>query len=148
MGGFTTQQQFNNRNPIKLGWDKVITEFYFIQGNKFKYSHKEYLYQLQKSKYGLCLRGFGKKCNREMELMAMGTVPIITPDVSIDYYNDKLIENKHYIRINNSSEYKNKINSISKEQWTEMSNNCKEWYMKNIHSKNGFNQLIKQLLYN
>lgn len=148
MGGFTTQQQLNNRNPTKLGWDKVITEFYFIQGNKFKYSHKEYLYQLQKSKYGLCLRGFGKKCNREMELMAMGTVPIITPDVSIDYYNDKLIENKHYIRINNPSEYKTKINSISKEQWTEMSNNCKQWYMKNIHSNNGFYELVKQILYN
>ena len=148
MGGFTTQQQLNNRNPQKFGWDTVITEFYFIQGNKFKYSHKEYLYQLQKSKYGLCLRGFGKKCNREMELMAMGTVPIITPDVSIDYYNDKLIENKHFIRINDPSEYRKKIDSISKEQWTEMSNNCKEWYMKNIHSKNGFNQLIKQLLYN
>lgn len=83
-----------------------------------------------------------------MELMAMGTVPIITPDASIDYYNDKLIENKHFIRIKDPSEYRKKIDSISKEQWTEMSNNCKEWYMKNIHSKNGFNQLIKQLLYN
>ena len=39
-------------------------------------------------------------------------------------------------------------NSISKEQWTEMSNNCKEWYMKNIHSNNGFYELVKQILYN
>jgi len=147
MGGYTTKVQLEFRDPVKLGWDKVITNFYFIKGNNYKYTHEEYLKELRKSKYGLCLRGFGKKCNREMELLAMGTVPIITADVSL-YFNDPLIENKHYIRIDNPNDYKNKIDSITKEQWTEMSNNCKKWYMKNIHSKNGLNELIKQILYN
>ena len=146
MGGYTTQVQFDYRNPVKLGWDKVITNFYFIQGSNYKYTHEEYLRELQKSKFGLCLRGFGKKCNREMELLAMGTVPIVTPDVSL-YFNDPLIEDKHYIRINTPDEYSEKIKSITKEKWTEMSKNCKEWYMKNVYSKNGLNQLIKQVLY-
>ena len=35
----------------------------------------EYLNLLKQSKFGLCLRGFGGKCNREIELMGLGTVP-------------------------------------------------------------------------
>ena len=60
--------------------------------------------KLRGSRFGLCLRGFGSKCHREVELMAFGTIPVITPEVSIKSYMEPLIENIHYLRVNNSSE--------------------------------------------
>ena len=35
--------------------------------------------------YGLCLRGYGSKCSRKVELVVRGCVPLITPDVSLSY---------------------------------------------------------------
>ena len=62
---------------------------------------EDYLMKLSQSKYGLCLRGYGSKCHREVELMAFGTVPIITPEVSIKSNMNPPIENVHYITANN-----------------------------------------------
>ena len=69
--------------------------------------------KLRNSKYGLCLRGYGSKCHREVELMGLGTVPLITSDVCIDSYMDPPIENVHYLKINNPDELKEKINRLS-----------------------------------
>ena len=80
--------------------------------------------KLRESKYGLCLRGYGSKCHREVELMAFGTVPIITSDVSIDSYMSPPIENVHYIRVDNPESLKKKLELISHEMWNKMSNNC------------------------
>jgi hypothetical protein len=74
----------------------------------------------------------------------MGVVPIITPLVDLTYYN-KLIENKHYIRVTNPDEIENKINSISKDIWEEMSKNCIEWYEDNCSVNGSFNTTIKIL---
>ena len=109
-----------------------------------KFTHEEYLLKLRNSRYGLCLRGFGRKCHREVELMAFGTVPIITPYVSID----PLKENIHYISVNDPSEVTTKIQNISKEEWNEMSNAWYEWYKRNINSSNCWNTMIKSILYN
>ena len=38
--------------------------------------------------------------------MAFGTIPVITPEVSIESYMEPVIENIHYIRVNNSDEFK------------------------------------------
>jgi hypothetical protein len=67
-------------------WESTIEVFNcnkdYTSGT-WKYSHDEYLEMLSNSKYGLCLRGYGPKCNREIELMSMGVVPLITPNVDI-----------------------------------------------------------------
>ena len=65
--------------------------------------------KLRESKYGLCLRGYGSKCHREVELMAFGTVPIVTPEVSVSSYMEPLIENTHYIKVTTPAELKEKI---------------------------------------
>jgi hypothetical protein len=129
-------------------WDQVISEFHCTKGFAKKFTHEEYLLKLRNSRYGLCLRGFGRKCHREVELMAFGTVPIITPYVSIESYNDPLKENIHYISVNDPSEVTTKIQNISKEEWNEMSNACYEWYKRNINSSNCWNTMIKSILYN
>ena len=85
--------RFNNEN-----WENILSKFHLTGNHKHLFSQEIYLKLLSESKFGLCLRGYGSKCHRDIELMALGTVPIFTPEVSIDY-NDPLIENYHYIKI-------------------------------------------------
>jgi hypothetical protein len=59
------------------------------------------------------MRGFGAKCHREVELMGLGTVPIVIPGVEMDAYYERPKENVHYIRVSNPDEIRGKIDSIS-----------------------------------
>lgn len=138
------QQQFRITND---NWKSVLSEYYCTSGNKHLFTQKEYLMKLRNSKYGLCLRGYGSKCHREVELMAFGTVPIITREVSIESYYDKPIENVHYIKVNNPSELMEKISNISQKKWEFMSNSCYEWYQRNVHSNNSWINMIHYILY-
>ena len=61
-----------NRN--KYDWSTCCDDF--VLSSEPKYTQQEYLDKLSEAKYGLCLAGFGKKCHREVECMAFGTVPI------------------------------------------------------------------------
>ena len=139
------QEKYRNTN---IKWETVITEYHITKGEKHKFTQEEYLLKLSKSKYGLCIRGFGSKCHREVELMAFGTVPIITPEVSVKSYMEPLTENTHYILVKNPDELKLKISSITKEKWEEMSLECYNWYQRNIHSDNCWNTMINNILYN
>jgi hypothetical protein len=132
----------------KIKWDDVITEFHCTSGHKHRFTKEEYLLKLRIAKYGLCLRGFGSKCHREVELMAFGTVPIITQEVDIKSYINPPQENIHFIRVSNPDEYKEKIKNISEEKWRNMSNACIDWYENNVNSKNAWNTTISSILYN
>jgi hypothetical protein len=128
-------------------WKSVLDEYHCTSGQKHKFTQGEYLMKLRGSKYGLCLRGYGSKCHREVELMAFGTVPIVTPEVSIKDYMDPPIENVHYLKVNNPEELKDNIANISKEKWEEMSKACYEWYQRNVHSDNCWKNMIENILY-
>jgi len=60
---------------------------------------------------------------------------------------EPLIENIHYLRVNNSDEFKQKISEMNETKWNEMSKACYEWYQKNVYSKNCWNNMIKNILY-
>ena len=128
-------------------WQDVITEFHCTEGSEHKFTHEEYLMKLRDAKYGLCLRGYGSKCHREVELMAFGTVPIMTPGVTVDSFMEPLIENVHYIKVAKPSEVPTKLASITEVQWTEMSEACYDWYQRNVYSKNCWNNMITHILY-
>ena len=128
-------------------WSDVIDFYHCTKGNKHKFSQEEYLMKLRSAKFGLCLRGYGSKCHREVELMAFGTVPIVTPEVSIDSYADKLIEGVHYIKARDVEELKSIVVAIDEKKWTKMSKACYDWYQRNIHSDNCWNTMITNLLY-
>lgn len=120
-------------------WDKYVEVYKMhLPNEKYIYTQDEYLHLLKKSKFGLSIRGYGPKCNREIELMALGTVPIIDNNVNMDYHN-KPIENIHYFRINKPEEIVNIINNCSEKQWTEMSNACIKWYNENCSCVGSFN---------
>ena len=117
VGRIENEVQANYRNT---DWKKYIEIFDILvaqEGLPYKYTNKEYIDLLRYSKFGLCLRGFGPKCLREIELMACGTIPIITPEVDIYNYYNPPIENIHYIRVNKPEDIPLKINAINEEKW-------------------------------
>jgi hypothetical protein len=130
-----------------MEWSSVLTEYHCTESNKHKFTQKEYLMKLRNSRYGLCLRGYGSKCHREVELMAFGTVLIVTPEVSTSSYMEPLIENTHYISVKDVDDYKNKISIIPQKKWEVMSNACYEYYQRNIHSRKCWSSMIHNLLY-
>jgi hypothetical protein len=146
IGNFENNVQEKYRNTNQ-SWDSVLTEYHCTKGKVHKFSHEEYLMKLRNSRYGLCLRGYGSKCHREVELMAFGSVPIVTPEVTVTSYMEPLVENTHYIFVKTPDELKTKITSLKKEQWEEMSKKCYEWYQRNVHSKNCWNNMIENILY-
>ena len=138
----STQEKYRNNN----NWSSVITEFHCTSGNKHKFKQQEYLSKLRTSKFGLCLRGYGSKCHREVELMAFGTVPLLTADVSVDYINS-LQENIHYIKVNSPDDLKTKVDNMLESEWKILSDNCIKWYKTNVHSANSWNTTISSILY-
>lgn len=146
IGNFENQVQEKYR-LTNQDWKYVLDEYHCTAGTKHKFTQEEYLNKLRNAKYGLCLRGYGSKCHREVELMAFGTVPIITESVSIDSYIDPPKEDIHYIRCHDPKNFKEIISKINEEQWTNMSNNCYDWYQRNVYSKQSFTNMINKILY-
>lgn len=138
------QNNFRNNN---VKWENVISDYHITNGSKHKFTQQEYLNKMSNSKFGLTLRGYGLKCHREVELMGLGTIPIITPDVNIDSYLDPPIENIHYIKVDKPEDLGNKIKNITETKWEEMSENCVKWYMKNVHSNNVFTFILENIMY-
>tara|TARA_B110000008_G_scaffold279748_1_gene328373 strand:+ start:3447 stop:5072 length:1626 start_codon:yes stop_codon:yes gene_type:complete len=145
IGNFENSVQEKYRNIT--GWEKVLDEYHCTAGFKHKFNQTEYLMKLRNSRFGLCLRGYGSKCHREVELMAFGTVPIVTKYVSIKDYLDPPQEGLHYITASNPQELKKKVDNITESEWHTMSNACRDWYMKNIHSDNSWKTFIHNVLY-
>jgi len=141
----SVQSKYRNAGP---NWSSVLTEYYCTSGHEHKFTQEEYLMKLRSSRYGLCLRGYGSKCHREVELMAFGTVPIVTKEVNVNSYIEPLIENKHYISANSEDELSEKVKSINKNDWSVMSKNCYDWYQRNVHSSSSFGNTLKAIFYN
>ena len=136
------QSKFRNNT-----WSSVLSEYHCTKGKSHKFTPEQYMHKLSNAKFGLALRGYGSKCHREVELMGLGTEPIITPQVSITSYMDPPEEGKHFIRCNNPQNLKEILSKITEEEWEVMSKNCYEWYQKNVHSKNVMNTILKHILY-
>ena len=90
----TVQQRYRQ----DTSWRKCIEKFELTIGKTPKYTQQEYLELLTKSKFGLCLRGFGPKCNREIELLGLGVVPLLGPGVDTTYW-EPLLDGIHYFRV-------------------------------------------------
>jgi hypothetical protein len=111
--------------------------------DKYTYTQKEYLERLANAKYGLCLAGYGYKCHREIECMAMGCVPVVSPEVDMNNYADQPIEGLHYFRVQTPEEAKAIVETTA-ERWTVMSAACRDWWQRNA-SADGMWELTKRL---
>lgn len=122
-------------------WSTTIELFHMpidSSGGPYKYSQEQYLQELGNTRFGLCLPGFGPKCNREIEYFAMGTVPIITPGVDIKNYAAAPIKNIHYFEASTPEEVKKIVEETSPETWQEMSIACRAWWRRNASAEGLF----------
>ncbi len=121
----------------KDSWYEVCDDYSMLHGAEtpYKLTNTEYLLKLSDAKFGLCLAGFGKKCHREVECMAMGCVPVCAPEVDMTHYANPPEEGLHYIRVQHAEEAKQKLKAITKEDWETMSSACKQWWRDNASAE-------------
>ena len=137
-----TENAIQEKYRTKYDWSTCCDEFVLLQEPKF--SEQEYLENISKASYGLCLAGFGKKCHREVECMAFGTVPLCASEVDMDSYANPPQEGIHYIRVSSPEELVRKVALISEAQWLQLSEACKKWYLQNS-SVDGMWKLTKNI---
>lgn len=130
-----------------LNWSAACSEFVMPVGSEkaYPFSQKEYLEKLRKAKFGLCLPGYGLKCHREVECMAMGCVPIVTGDVDMKNYANPPVKGEHYFVVDTPDEARRLSVETDEETWTKMSVACYAWWKENS-SCDGMWALTQKLL--
>ena len=137
------ENAIQNANRTKHDWASCCDKF--VLAKEPAYTQQEYLDRMAKAKYGLCLAGFGKKCHREVECMAFGTVPVCAPEVDMENYANPPKEGVHYLRISSPEDALEKLSHISEECWQNMSDAGRLWYKENC-SVDGLWNLTKKLI--
>jgi len=118
-------------NRTRADWSSVCDEFVHVKGSDpYPFTQEEYLRKLASARWGLCLAGFGKKCHREIECMAMGCVPIVAPEVDMESYARPPVEGVHYFRASDPLTAEALMQN-SDEVWATMSAACKTWWLQN-----------------
>jgi hypothetical protein len=130
----------------RFDWSTVCDDFVHIQGSDpYPYTQEQYLELLSNAWFGLCLAGYGFKCHREIECMAMGCVPIAGPDVDMTRYAEPPVEGLHYLRATDPAAAKAALEKITPERWMVMSVACRDWWKRNC-SVDGLWKLTQKLL--
>ena len=145
MGNIENSVQAKHRSDK---WKDCVSEFHLTNGKIHKFSHREYIKKLASARYGLCMKGFGEKCHREMECMAVGTVPLCIGDIPMHSFLDPPEEGKHFFRVHTPEDVTNVIKNTPNNKYEEMSKACMEWYNKNVYVKNWFHTFIRNVLKN
>lgn len=139
------ENEVQNKYRKAHDWSSCIQVFEMPYGKpgEYKYTQEQYLELLSKSRFGLSVRGYGPKCHREVELMGMGVVPLVTDDVDVLSYHDPPVENVHYVRVSEPNDVHKVISRISQETWESMSRACLAWYDKNVSVRGSFNTTLE-----
>ena len=141
--------QLGNRK--KMDWSAACLadasgKFVHVEGTgAYPFTHEEYLANLAKAKFGLCLAGYGRKCHREVECMAMGCVPIVAPEVDMTNYAEPPQPGVHYFRAATPAEAAALVASVTSLRWTTMSAACRDWWARNA-SVEGAWRLTERLI--
>ena len=127
VGGTGNRSQGSHR---RMSYWSHACDLFRFGINRDPYTPEEYIRTLRLSRYGLCLRGYGTKCHREIECLAMGVVPILTPGVGLSYHNPLQL-GVHYLLARSVEEVRELARSVSMEQWGRMSEAGRRWYAEN-----------------
>jgi len=143
MGKVENEIQMNNRFQSKIDWSKNIQNFVMVKGfnTPYPYSPADYLYNMSTAKFSLLLPGYGPKCNRDIEAMAMGSIPIVTPGVCVEYH-DTWVEGENYLRMEKEKDLK-KIYDTPNDQLEEIQERNYDWYVRNCTFEGAFNTTKK-----
>ena len=118
-------------NRTSADWSTAVELFsmpFDSTGAAYPYTQEEYLDKLCNARFGLCLPGFGPKCNREIEYFACGCVPIVTPGVDMKNYLVPPVEGVHYLRAKTPEDVQKIVATIQPDRWTYMSMAGREWW--------------------
>ncbi len=128
-------------------WASACSEFIMPVGaaKTYPFTQEEYLYKLTEAQFGLCLPGYGWKCHREVECMAMGCVPIVTPDVDMKNYANPPVEGTHYFVAQTPGDAVTITTEVTEEKWAAMSAACRAWWKENV-SVDGMWNLTQKLI--
>ena len=80
-------------NRTKFDWSLAVDRFDFsvnlFSKNPHKYSNLDFLKLIRRARFGLSLEGYGPKCQRDIEYMANGVVPVFTWDTfnCVEWFN-------------------------------------------------------------
>lgn len=135
--------QYENRT--RYDWSSAVQVFSMpielgISG-QHRLPNMDYLRMIKRAKFGLCLPGHGPKCQREIELLSLGVVPIITPGVDTNYY-EKLEKGVHYLYAENPQQAVEVARECRKERWRGMSVAGLDWYERNCSRRHSFNRTV------
>jgi hypothetical protein len=126
-----TQEYFRNRFR---GWGERIDLHACAdrlnRGEPNPFPLPEYLNLIRSSRFGVCFRGNGPKCYREIECLALGTPLIITEGLEVDY-PEPLQEGLHFRRAERAEDVPRLVAETSPEQWERMSQACWDWFGRN-----------------
>ena len=121
------------------------SEWVLVRGDQpYPFTQREYLERLATAKFGLCLAGYGLKCHREVECMAMGCVPLVAPEVDMDSYAVPPREGVEYLRVSDPAAAAAAAASMDRETWERMSAAGQAWWRANA-SCEGMFALTKKL---
>jgi hypothetical protein len=148
LGKIENQVQLHNRT--RYNWSEVIELFNMpiAMGDSFTwpYTQQEYLDKVSKTRYGLCMPGYGPKCNREVEYLGLGVVPIVTSRVCTAFY-DPLIEGMHFLRAETPKKLQELLETHTQPKWEYMSHHGRLWYERNC-SRKGSYETTKRIIEN
>lgn len=126
-------------------WQSKCSDFVHVDGlNPYPFTQEQYLEKLTDARFGLCLAGYGNKCHREIECMAMGCIPIVAAEVDMENYADPPEEGLHYFRVTSPEGIAPLLEKTTAERWTVMSVACRDWWRRNA-SVEGMWELTKRL---
>ena len=146
LGKIENEIQRTNRSTHNWSESVELFSMPIVIGNvqHYPYTQTEYLNNVKQSKFGLVLPGYGPKCNREIEYLGLGTVPIFTAGCSLDYHN-QMVEGVHYLTANSPEDVRDIVQNISENEWNELSSNGREWYNVNCSRRGSFDTTKKIL---
>lgn len=128
----------------KGDWESVCEEWIMVKGDEpHSLTQSEYLERLAGARFGLCLPGYGFKCHREIECMAMGCVPIVSKGVDMDSYAVPPLVGVHYLRVEEPEDVAAAIAPIDRAGWEAMSAACRDWWMANASVAGSFKLTAK-----
>jgi hypothetical protein len=111
-------------------------EFIHLKGMApYPLTQREYLEHLADARFGLCLAGYGRKCHREIECMAMGCVPVVAPEVDMECYAVPPVEGVHYLRCGKPEDLDALLSGVDAAKWTKMSVAAHAWWRANASAE-------------
>lgn len=109
-------------------------------------TQKAYLKSVGDSRFVMCFEPNSNTFSH-VELIALGTVPIVQEKKDMESYMEPLVEGTHYLQIGAFSELQTAVQQIDESRWTRMSEACKDWYVRNAHSTNTWIRTLRRILY-